>query len=101
MALFLWPSEGAPVLRGRAFFWRSAPGLITFLVSALTILSTFGQRTILFPVLILFFPPPTAAAAAVVVRRLNNLGKLALVGRHADNCIVGVSDCRQCPPVSG
>jgi hypothetical protein len=73
---------------------------MTFLVSALTILSAFGQRTILFLVLILFFPLATAAAAAVVVRRLNNLGKLALVGRRADDWIVGVSDCRQRPPVS-
>lgn len=55
-----------------------------FLVSALTFFSGFGLGTVLLPVFAVFLPPARAVAATAVVHLFNNLGKLALVGRHAD-----------------
>jgi hypothetical protein len=54
------------------------------LASALTLYSGFGLGTLLLPTFALFFPLPTAVAMTAVVHLLNNLFKLALVGRFAD-----------------
>jgi len=56
--------------------------------SALTLFSGFGLGTLLMPVLALLFPVPVAIAATAVVHLLNNLFKLALVGRHAVGSVV-------------
>lgn len=56
--------------------------------SALTLFSGFGLGTLLMPVLALLFPVPVAVAATAVVHLLNNIFKLALVGRHAVGPVV-------------
>jgi uncharacterized protein len=55
-----------------------------FLTSGLTLFSGFGLGTMLLPVMALFFPIDTAIALTAVVHCLNNLFKLALLGRYAD-----------------
>ncbi len=59
-------------------------GIVSFLASALTFFSGFGLGTILLPVFALFSPPGIAVAMTAIVHLANNLGKLFLVGRHAD-----------------
>ncbi len=61
---------------------------VALLASGLTLFSGFGLGTLLMPVLALLFPLPLAIAATAVVHLLNNLFKLALVGRHADRAVV-------------
>lgn len=61
---------------------------VSLCASALTLFSGFGLGTLLMPVLALLFPVPLAVAATAVVHLLNNLFKLALVGRHADLRVV-------------
>ncbi len=56
--------------------------------SALTLFSGFGLGTVLLPAFAFFFPTPTAVAMTAVVHLLNNLFKLALLGRHADFKVV-------------
>lgn len=51
--------------------------------SMLTFLSGFGLGTLLLPVFAFWFPLPVAIAATAVVHLVNNLFKLALIGRHA------------------
>ncbi|MCL4502244.1 MAG: TSUP family transporter [Deltaproteobacteria bacterium] len=58
--------------------------LCAFLASGLTLFSGFGLGTLLLPVMALFFPLGTAIALTAVVHCLNNLFKLALLGRYAD-----------------
>lgn len=55
-----------------------------FVTSLLTFFSGFGLGTILTPVFAIFFPVEVAVALTGVVHFLNNLFKLALVGRKAD-----------------
>ncbi len=55
-----------------------------FLASGLTLFSGFGLGTILLPTMAIFFPLDTAIALTAVVHLLNNLFKLALLGRQAD-----------------
>jgi len=55
-----------------------------FLASGLTLFSGFGLGTILLPVFALFFPLEVAVASTAVVHFLNNLFKLALLGRRAN-----------------
>ena len=57
-------------------------------VAALTLYSGFGLGTLLLPVLALFYPPHIAVGATALVHLLNNLLKLALVGKHADRTIL-------------
>lgn len=52
--------------------------------AGLTFFSGFGLGTLLLPVLALFFSVELAVALTAVVHFLNNLLKLALLGRHAD-----------------
>lgn len=51
--------------------------------SALTFFSGFGLGTLLLPAFALLFPIEVAVAATAVVHLVNNLFKLALIGRHA------------------
>lgn len=57
---------------------------VAFIASALTFFSGFGLGTLLLPVFALFFPPGIAVAMTAVVHLFNNIGKFALIGRHAD-----------------
>jgi uncharacterized membrane protein YfcA len=61
---------------------------VAFLASGLTFFSGFGLGTLLLPAFALFFPLDSAIALTAVVHLLNNLFKLALVGRHADRRVV-------------
>ena len=56
--------------------------------SGLTLFSGFGLGTLLMPVFVLFFPIEAAIAVTAVVHFLNNLFKLALLGKHADKDVV-------------
>ncbi len=55
--------------------------LISLFAGALTLITGFGLGTILLPVFAIFFPAPVAVAATALVHLINNLSKLALVGR--------------------
>ena len=57
--------------------------LAAFFASGLTLFSGFGLGTLLLPTFALFFPVPWAVAMTAVVHLLNNLFKLALLGRYA------------------
>ena len=58
--------------------------LVAFLGSGLTLFSGFGLGTLLLPVFGIFFPIELSIALTAIVHFLNNLFKLALVGKHAD-----------------
>jgi uncharacterized membrane protein YfcA len=58
--------------------------LVSFLAALLTFFSGFGLGTILLPVFALFFPVDLAVALTGVAHLFNNLFKLALVGKSAD-----------------
>ncbi|MCB0636329.1 MAG: sulfite exporter TauE/SafE family protein [Lewinella sp.] len=62
--------------------------LVAFGASLLTFFSGFGLGTLLLPVFALFFPAEIAVALTGVVHLLNNLFKLALIGRHAHRATV-------------
>lgn len=62
--------------------------LVALLASALTLFSGFGLGTILMPAFALFFPVEIAVALTAVVHLLNNVFKLALVGKSADRGVV-------------
>ncbi len=62
--------------------------LAAFLASGLTLFSGFGLGTLLLPVMALFFPIDIAIALTAIVHFLNNLFKLALLGKHADRSTV-------------
>lgn len=62
--------------------------LAAFLASGLTLFSGFGLGTLLLPVMAVFFPIDLAIALTAVVHFLNNLFKLALLGRYADKTVV-------------
>lgn len=59
-------------------------GSASFAVAALTLLAGFGLGTLLLPAFAIFFPAEIAVAMVAVVHALNNLFKLALLGRRAD-----------------
>jgi uncharacterized membrane protein YfcA len=59
-----------------------------FVAAGLTLFSGFGLGTLLMPVMALFFPVETAIAVTAVVHLINNLAKLAIVGRFAEKTIV-------------
>lgn len=63
--------------------WLVVP-LVALIASGLTFFSGFGLGTLLLPAFALFFPVSVAVALTAVVHMLNNVFKLALVGRHAD-----------------
>jgi uncharacterized membrane protein YfcA len=62
--------------------------LTAFIIGGLTLYSGFGLGTLLMPVMALFVPIGTAIAVTAVVHFITNLGKVALVGRHADASVV-------------
>jgi uncharacterized membrane protein YfcA len=61
---------------------------VAFLGSGLTLFSGFGLGTVLLPVFVLFFPVDLAIALTAIVHFLNNIFKLALVGKNADKNVV-------------
>ncbi|MBI3311949.1 MAG: sulfite exporter TauE/SafE family protein [Candidatus Omnitrophica bacterium] len=62
--------------------------LASFLASGLTLFSGFGLGTLLMPVMALFFPLTTAIALTAIVHLLNNLFKLVLLGKKADQKVL-------------
>ena len=52
--------------------------------SGLTLFSGFGLGTLLMPVFALFFPVEIAIGLTAIVHFLNNLFKLALLGRKSE-----------------
>ncbi len=58
------------------------------LTSGLTLFSGFGLGTLLMPVFAVFFPVEAAVGLTAIVHFLNNLFKLALLGKHADRAVV-------------
>jgi len=61
---------------------------VALLVSALTLFSGFGLGTLLMPAFALFFPVEVAIAATAIVHLANNLFKVGLVGRKANEGVV-------------
>jgi uncharacterized protein len=61
--------------------------IVAFIGSGLTFFSGFGLGTILLPAFALFFPVQVAVGLTAVVHFLNNLFKLALVGRHVNKTV--------------
>ncbi len=57
---------------------------VALLAATLSLFSGFGLGTVLMPAFALFFPVGLAVALSAVVHMLNNLFKLALMGRYAD-----------------
>jgi uncharacterized membrane protein YfcA len=62
--------------------------LVSAAVAALTLVSGFGLGTLLLPVFAVFFPIEIAIAATGVVHFVNNVFKLAIVGRWANRDVV-------------
>ncbi|MFN0034795.1 MAG: TSUP family transporter [Saprospiraceae bacterium] len=62
--------------------------LAAFAASLLTLFSGFGLGTLLTPIFGIFFPLNLAVALTGIVHLLNNLFKLALLGRHASKELV-------------
>lgn len=62
--------------------------LVALTGSGLTLFSGFGLGTILLPVFALFFPIEVAVALTAIVHFLNNIFKLALLGKYADKSVV-------------
>ena len=61
---------------------------VAFFTSGLTLFSGFGLGTLLLPVFAIFFPLEVAVSLTAVVHFLNNIFKLALLGKHADRKVV-------------
>ncbi len=57
--------------------------LVALVASLLTLFSGFGLGTILMPVMAIFFPIDVAITLTAIVHLLNNLFKLAFLGRYA------------------
>lgn len=62
--------------------------IVSLLASGLTLFSGFGLGTILTPVFALFFPIELAIALTAIVHFLNNIFKLALLGKSADKTVI-------------
>lgn len=62
--------------------------IAALLASALTLFSGFGLGTLLMPVVALFFPLELAIAMTAMVHLANNLFKIGLLGRKADNTVL-------------
>jgi len=58
--------------------------ITVFLISGIVLFSGFGLGTLLMPVLALFFPVAIAINLTAVVHFLNNLFKLAIVGKYGN-----------------
>jgi uncharacterized membrane protein YfcA len=62
--------------------------LVSAVVAALTLVSGFGLGTLLMPAFAIFFPIEIAIAATGVVHFINNLFRLAVVGKWAKRDVV-------------
>lgn len=62
--------------------------VVAFAAAMLTFFSGFGLGTLLAPVFMLFFPIELSIALTALVHFVNNLFKLALVGRHAQRAVL-------------
>lgn len=62
--------------------------VVALFASGLTLFSGFGLGTILLPAFALFFPIEIAIALTAIVHFLNNLFKLAILGKYADKGVV-------------
>jgi uncharacterized membrane protein YfcA len=62
--------------------------IVSLLASGLTLFSGFGLGTILLPVFALFFPVEIAITLTAIVHFLNNLFKLALLGKYANYKVI-------------
>jgi uncharacterized membrane protein YfcA len=62
--------------------------IVAFLGSGLTLFSGFGLGTLLVPAFGIFFPIDIAITLTAIVHFLNNIFKLALLGKHADKSII-------------
>ena len=62
--------------------------IAALVASGLTLFSGFGLGTLLMPVFVLFFPVDAAIAMTAIVHFLNNVFKLAMLGRNADRTVV-------------
>ncbi len=62
--------------------------IVALFASGLTLFSGFGLGTILLPAFALFFPIEIAIALTAIVHFLNNLFKLAMLGKYADKGVV-------------
>jgi uncharacterized membrane protein YfcA len=58
------------------------------IASGLTLFSGFGLGTLLLPVFAIFFPIDIAIALTAIVHLLNNLFKIALLGKYAEKTVV-------------
>jgi len=63
-------------------------GIAAFVAAGLTFFSGFGLGTLLMPVLAIFFPVELAIMMTAVVHFINNLVKLAMLGRYANMEVV-------------
>ena len=59
-----------------------------FITAILTFFSGFGLGTILMPVFAIFFPLDVAIAITALIHLLNNLLKVALIGKNADRSVL-------------
>jgi uncharacterized membrane protein YfcA len=62
--------------------------LVAFIAAILTFFSGFGLGTILTPVFMVFFPVELAIGLTGIVHFLNNIFKLALVGKNANKTVL-------------
>jgi uncharacterized protein len=62
--------------------------LVSACVAALTLVSGFGLGTLLLPAFAVFFPIEIAIAATGIVHLVNNLFRVAIVGKWADRRVV-------------
>ncbi|MBI3519638.1 MAG: sulfite exporter TauE/SafE family protein [Bacteroidetes bacterium] len=62
--------------------------IVSFIGSGLTLFSGFGLGTILVPVFTLFFPVDLAIVLTAIVHFLNNIFKLFLLGKKADQKVI-------------
>jgi uncharacterized membrane protein YfcA len=63
-------------------------GIASVIASGLTLFSGFGLGTMLLPAFALFFPLDMAIGMTAIVHLLNNLFKMALLGKYADKHVV-------------
>lgn len=62
--------------------------IVSAVVAGLTLVSGFGLGTLLLPAFAIFFPIEIAIAATAIVHFVNNLFRLALIGRWAVGAVV-------------
>lgn len=63
-------------------------GLVSFLISGITLFSGFGLGTVLMPVFAVFFPVYIAVILTAVVHLSNNIFKFILLGKYTDRDVL-------------